>query len=128
MKISKISFGGYYPILKKYFREGLLPNVKYGIYGGELTADNVTIEHLIPSVNGGKTELGNIALATLENNHKRGHQPLYKVLTMDMVDEYLSQFEDVEFPGFSGDAYIAKLRANVKECLNQEKNQNKADK
>ena len=61
-------------------------------------------------------------IATLENNHKRGHQPLHKVLTMDMVDEYLSQFENVEFPGFSGDAYITKLRANVEQYLKQQKN------
>ena len=115
MNIAKISFNGYFPILKKYFREGYLPSVKYGIYGGELTPDNVTIEHLNPSCGGGKTALGNVALATYENNQKRGHKPLYEVLTMDMVDEYLAQFEFVELPGFSGDAYIAKLRANVEE-------------
>ncbi len=121
MNITKISFNGYFQILKKYFREGRLPNVKYGIYGGELTADNITIEHLNPLGCGGKTTLGNIALATYENNHKRGHKPLHQVLTMDMVDKYLAQFENVEFPGFSGDAYITALRANVNDCLKNQK-------
>ena len=40
-----------------------MPSVKYGLYGGELNIDNVSLEHLKPHSWGGKTEWGNLALA-----------------------------------------------------------------
>ncbi len=119
MFISNISFG-YRTILKEYFLKGLLPTVKYGIYGGELTQDNVTIEHLRPRCEGGGTELSNIALATWDNNHRRKNKPLCKVLTQNQADIYLKQFEDVDLPDFNGKQYINWVKGTLEKLLNSD--------
>ena len=47
MSISPVSFG-YSHKLKTLYKQGKLPSVVKGFYGGILTADTVTLEHLKP--------------------------------------------------------------------------------
>jgi len=63
---SNVSFG-YSSPLKTLYKKGKLP-VKYDFYGSKLTNKNVTLEHLKPHSQGGKTNLKNLVLATKENN------------------------------------------------------------
>ena len=67
---------GYSHKLKTLYKQGKLPTVKYGFYGGELTKDIVSLEHLQPHSKGGKTVLNNLVLATIENNNRRGNKSL----------------------------------------------------
>ena len=72
---------GYTTVLSKLFEEGQLPNVTKGFYGGELNIDPKSLqrasnEQLQPKSLGGSTQLFNIVLATVENNGKRGNEPL----------------------------------------------------
>lgn len=103
-----ISFG-YSHQLKTLYKEGKLPTVKYGFYGGELTKDIVSLEHLQPHSKGGKTVLNNLVLATVENNNKRGNKSLWEYLNPENVLKYLNQFIGVKTDGFNGDDYVRQI-------------------
>ena len=108
---------GYTSIIKTSWRKGLMPSVKIGIYGGQLTPKNITIEHVLPISKGGKTTLSNIALATYSNNIKRGSKPLRWFLDMDIFEKYLKQFEDIEIMNFNGNKYIEALTKTIERIL-----------
>ena len=112
----QVSFCQNHP-LKTLWLEHKLPSVRYGIYGGKLTPDTVTIEHLQPRSKGGKTTYNNIALATKLNNNRRSSHPLKNYLTDTMADEYLNQFRGVEVDDFSGDRYIRRVEPTIKRLL-----------
>lgn len=103
--------------LKTHWLKGHLPSVRYGIYGGELTPDTCTIEHLVPKSKGGRTTYNNIALATKLNNNRRSSHPLKNYLTATMADEYLNQFRGVEIDDFSGDRYIRRVEPTIRRLL-----------
>lgn len=112
----QVSFG-YSHYLKTYYLQGKLPTVKKGLYGGELTPETVSLEHILPKQRGGHTTLSNLALATKINNSYRGSKPLKEVLTPEQAQEYLSQFEGVQVDDFSGDVYIKKAGATINRLL-----------
>lgn len=97
---------GYSSILKKEWKAGRLPSVKYGLYGGKLNNKNLSLEHLQAKSNGGVSGLRNYALATKQSNWLRGNEDIRKFLTIDMVRKYLSQFIGVKTKKFDGDKYI----------------------
>lgn len=109
-----VSFG-YHSKLKTLYKKGLLPTVKKGFYGGELSNEVVTLEHLIPHSRGGATCLSNLVLATAENNFKRGNQYLFMFFKPDAAREYFDQFAGVRIKNFDGDKYVK----SVKKTLNR---------
>lgn len=110
-KVNNISFGYSHP-LKTLFKKGKLP-IKKGLYGGELTIDTVSLEHIIPHSQGGKTVLSNLALATKKNNNLRGDKPLKDFLTKEMLDDYIEEFEKINLPYFNGKKYIEELLKTI---------------
>ena len=110
---STISFTAYNSELKSLFKKGKMPSVTHGIYGDPIDADTVSLEHLEPHSLGGKTELGNLALANKFKNSKRGNNPLHWFLNWAMVEEYLSQF-NFSIKGFDGFSYQDKIRKTCK--------------
>jgi hypothetical protein len=68
-------------------------------------------------------------LATVENNNKRGNEPLSKFFNKQKADEYWEQFKDliVEYQQgkktkvFDGNRYAEESKATVKKILEQEK-------
>lgn len=106
-------------LLKGLFKRGKLPTVKKGLYGGDLTPETVTDEHIIPRSKGGSSRPGNIALATEKNNGGRGNDPLKQHLTEEQAEEYLEQFRDVEVPeeNFDGNSYIRKAWWSIQYAL-----------
>lgn len=133
IKIDTIPFG-YTTTLSKLFKEGKLPEVVKGFYGGELSLNPKSLkrasnEHLQPKSLGGATDLKNIVLATVENNSKRGNDLLSNYFSKEKADEYWKQFENliVEYQKgnktkiFDGNHYIEQSKATVKKILEQEK-------
>lgn len=115
--ISNISFGHKH-YLRQYYLQGKLPSVKVGLYGGRLTPENVTLEHITPESRKGRLTLFNLALATRENNHLRGNKPLEKSnLTLEKLNAYLAQFEHVKLPKLDGKEYIRKIRSITEKHL-----------
>ena len=132
IKSNDISFG-YTTIISKLFKEGKLPNVVKGFYGGVLNIkpnllQSVSNEHLQPVSKGGKTILKNIVLATVENNAKRGNEPLSSFFNKAKALEYWEQFKDliIEYKKgnktkiFDGNKYIEESIETVKNILKQE--------
>lgn len=87
-----VSFGSYQNILKTLYKKGQMPSVERGLYGELINPKTVSLEHLKPASWGGQTVLGNLALAHKDTNSARGSKPLKDVLTWDMLEDYLSQF------------------------------------
>lgn len=113
----QIVFGTAHPLKTEYLR-GHLPTVKVGLYGGILTPDTVTIEHLVPKVQHGRTTYSNLVLATKENNNRRGSLPLKRFVTEEQVQTYLNQFKGViTDTGFVGDCYIRRVEPTLKSLL-----------
>lgn len=113
-----ISFG-YKSVLKTYWLKGKMPSVTHGIYGSELTKDNITLEHLIPHSKGGKTTIGNLALSKNINNWVRSNQPISKFLDKDTFEAYCEQFKGVKLPLFDGDNYIKLITKTVERLFKE---------
>ena len=91
--------------------------VKYGFYGDELNKKNVTLEHLKPISQGGKTELKNLVLASADKNQERAARPLAEMIQWQYVGRYLEQFRDFRYENFDGNEYILKILKTIKELL-----------
>lgn len=133
IETNSITFG-YTTTISKLFKEGKLPSVVKGFYGGELelnpkSLQRMSNEHLQPKSLGGQTTLKNIVLATFENNSKRKNEPLSLFFKKEKADEYWAQFVDliVEYQEgkktkvFNGNRYVEDSKATVKKILEQEK-------
>lgn len=125
---------GYTTTISKLFKEGKLPSVVKGFYGGELNINPKSLqrasnEHLRPKSLGGQTTLANIVLATVENNSKRSNEPLSNYFNKQAADEYWKQFKDViiEYQKgnktkiFDGNKYVEDSKNTVKKILTEEK-------
>ena len=112
------TFGGYNSILKDMYKDGRLPSVKVGLYGGRLSKQTVSLEHIKPASKGGSTALKNMALATKDNNRLRGNRDINNYLTKAMLYNYLIQFKDliIKYKGkiFNGNNYITNIVSTLK--------------
>ena len=113
----EVSFG-YNHYLKTYWLQGKLPTVKKGMYGGVLKKkgkQKATLEHIKCYSQGSPTTLGNIAIATWENNNKRGCKPLQDVFNYEAMSIYLKQFKDVIVDKLDGNKYIKLILNTLKD-------------
>lgn len=117
---NNISFG-YKSILKTYWLEGKMPSVIHGFYGGKLTKDNITLEHIKPHSKGGRTALNNLALSVNIKNWSRGNSKLSNFFNIETFKEYCKQFEGIKLPDFNGDEYIKAITKTVERLLRQGK-------
>lgn len=116
-----IEFKGYPFIVKKLWRQGKLPTVKYGFYGDLLTPENVSAEHLIPhSKPHSTTTTDNLVLSSMANNIKRGNRPLCWYFSEENFAQYKDQFSGIKLPNFDGDAYNAMIEKKVRAILKEE--------
>ena len=101
--------------LKTYWRKGLLPTVKRGLYLDKLTQENLSIEHIQPKSKGGSNGFDNVALSSKDRNNLRGDKDIREFLTKEMVDIYCKQFEGVKIgKRFRGDTYIRMIKNTLK--------------
>ena len=107
--------------LKTAYKKGLMPEVKYGLYGELLTKDTVSLEHITPKSQGGGLTFDNLALASKLENNKRGTIPINQLVTKQMWVKYLKQFINVKNHLVNGISYIKgicrKQKINPKEVL-----------
>lgn len=115
--VSLISFLGYNSVLKKYYKSGQLPTVKYGFYGDELTKDTVSLEHLKPHSKGGHTNLSNLVLASRDQNAKRGNDDLKLHFKPDAAKRYLEQFIGIKLKRFDGNEYVQGILNTLNKLL-----------
>ena len=113
---------GYSHALKTAWKKGKIPQVKYGFYGERLTKKNISLEHLKPISQGGKTEWKNLVLASNKINNARGDKPLEQFLDLKAMARYLEQFKNIKVKGFDGNKYIAMILETVGGLINAQKN------
>lgn len=99
--------------LKTLWRKGKLPSVKRGLYNGILTKRSVSLEHLDCFCYSHNSNLSNLALATKENNWKRGNKDIREFLTPELAKKYLKQFENISIDGFDGNKYIEMVKTTL---------------
>lgn len=112
--VDTISFGYQHP-LKTLWKKELLPTVKKGFYGDELTMKTVSLEHLQPKSQGGKTSLDNLVLASRRTNNLRGNKPLQLFIIKQKAIEYFYQFINIKIKGFDGNKYIENVLNKLSE-------------
>jgi hypothetical protein len=108
---------GYSNPLKTLYKKGKFPKVEYGFYGDKLTKDTVTLEHLKPKSQGGKTELSNLVLVSANKNQERGVRPLEEMFNWDNAGRYFQEFKDVKVGNFDGNAYIKMIVKTIYELM-----------
>lgn len=109
---------GYSHALKTAWKKGQIPQVKKGFYGEKLTKKNVSLEHLKPISQGGKTQWQNLVLADNKINNARGDKPLSEFINYKAMGEYLEQFKNIKIKGFDGNRYIAMILETVGGLIN----------
>ena len=114
---NKISFQ-YNNIIKTLYIRGKI-KPRYGLYGDRLTKDTVSLEHIVPKSKGGKTETGNLALATKRMNNIRGNKPIGDFLTPENLSQYIEYFLNVKLPEFDGVKYVKALLKSINKALEE---------
>lgn len=109
---------GYSHPLKTAWKKGQLSQVKYGFYGERLTKKNISLEHLKPISQGGKTQWQNLVLADNKINNARGDKPLSEYINYKAMGRYLEQFANIKIRGFDGNKYIAMILETVGGLIN----------
>jgi hypothetical protein len=119
-KVAACPSFGYNSPLKTAWNKGLLPNVKRGLSGQPLTKQNISLDHLVPHCQGGKTTLDNLVLESKGVNNKRGCTPIEKLVTIGMVKDYLKQFEGQYNKYFSVDEYVGGIKKFFANLIDKE--------
>ena len=114
-----VSFGYTNKLKTLYLRGKIKP--KSGIYGDRLTKKTVSLEHILPKSLGGKTEIENLALASMRMNNARGNKPLREFLTPEALAKYIDQFINIKIPEFDGVKYVSNLLKTINKVLDMEK-------
>ncbi|MCQ2975145.1 MAG: hypothetical protein MJ211_10115 [Bacteroidales bacterium] len=130
MKINKLVTYpfGYSNILKTLYQQDKLP-IEKGFYGEKLTKDTVSLEHLKPHSQGGKTKLNNLVLADKFKNNQRSNKPLKEFFDPKKAKEYLDQFVNLIVPYnekgvkkvFDGNKYIQEVTETITNLLKNNK-------
>ncbi len=107
---------GYSHPLKTMFKKGQIP-ISKGFYGDDINPSTVSLEHLVPVSKGGKTELGNLVLASKTQNNRRGNQPLSKYFNPQAFLEYAEAFKRIKTKYFDGPRYIRAISKTIQDLI-----------
>ena len=88
--ISLNNFSGYHAPVKTLFLRGKFGDkVTKGFYGETITKRNVCLDHLDAHSKGGRSNWGNLVLASKFKNHKKGARPLHEFIDIEAAKAYL---------------------------------------
>lgn len=110
--LSPISFG-YKSILKSEYLNGNI-KLKKDITGNILTKDNVTLDHTIPKVRGGKSRLDNYSLMVDYINHRRGSKRLKDIIDLPSLIDYITVIINTKTRDFDGVEYLKSWLKNLR--------------
>lgn len=96
----------YKSVLKTEWLKGNMPSVKHDIGGNLLTKENVTNGHMLPVSKGGKTNLKNLTLETLNYNQMKGNKPFSWFFDIKNFMRYCDEMAKVDLPNFKGLDYV----------------------
>lgn len=112
--ISVVSFC-YKNRLKTAWKNGEIPELIHDFYDGTpLSKDTVTLEHLKPHSQGGKTTLTNLVLTSYSNNVKRGNKDIRDYINIEAARQYLEEAKKIKCKGINGEAYAKSIINRLK--------------
>lgn len=109
---NKIPFK-YNNILKREWLKGNMPSVKHDIGGNRLTADNLTLGHMLARSKGGTNDLYNFTLETAEYNCMKGNKPFSWFFDVKNFMQYCEEMSKVRLKNFDGLEYVKSIIANA---------------
>ena len=80
-------------IIKTEWLQGTIP-LERGFFGGKLTKQNVTLDHVQAKCKGGASNLSNYVLATAKNNGMKGKGDIFQYATKENTEAYFKVFEN----------------------------------
>ena len=124
---SNISFK-YSNILKTLYKQGKInpPDFYSGL---PLEKDTVSLEHLKPHSQGGRTQLSNLVLTSAKNNNDRGDKNLIGFFNPENAKKYFDYFTNLIVPYkekgkskiFIGDTYATQAKQTIISLLEKKK-------
>lgn len=115
--IQPISFCRKSPI-KTAYKEGTLPLQK-GFLGGDLTPENVSLDHMLAKSKGGKSKLSNYVLTTTKNNNLKADRDIFEFATKENTEQYFKAFEGVQLGKHTGEQYLSMISRTLRELWEQ---------
>ena len=116
MKVSltcNINFG-YRNILKTEWLKGNIPELKHDFYDGSLLQrDTLTLEHLLPHSQGGKTTSSNLVLTNCQNNFRRGNKDIRDYINIDAARKYIEEARQIKLKGLENyaNSIVSRLKS-----------------
>lgn len=120
---NNISFK-YSSILKTLYKQGKInpPDFYSGL---PLEKDTVSLEHLKPHSQGGRTQLSNLVLTSAKNNNDRGNKNLIEFFNPENAKKYFDYFVNLIVPYeekgkskiFIGDTYVSQAKQTIESLL-----------
>ncbi len=111
---TNINFG-YKHRLKTEWLKGNIPELVHDFYDGKpLDPKTVTLEHLKPHSQGGKTTLSNLVLTSYNNNIKRSNKDIRKYINIGVAKKYLEEAKKINIKGINGENYYKSLINRLK--------------
>jgi hypothetical protein len=100
-------------IIKTEWLNGNVP-LKKGFLGGELTPQNISIDHIKPRSQGGRSELSNYVLMTIENNGKKSSDDIFYYATKENTEQYFKAFEGIKLGKYQGEDYLKMISKTLR--------------
>lgn len=92
-------------ILKTEFNRGNIP-LKRDITGNKLKRGEASIDHTLPKIKGGSSNIYNYSLMNPVANNKRGAKPIKSFINIEALIEYIRVFLDVKTMDLDGIEYL----------------------
>lgn len=110
----------YHSKLMEAYKSGRL-KLKKGAYGGKLTPENASHEHIIPHSKGGADNMTNYIITTKELNHKRDVRPFKEVVQVEPLLEYFDAILNSKCDDFNRVQYIKDIIKTMLRALREGK-------
>lgn len=105
-------------IIKTEFQKGNIP-LKKGFLGGDLTIENVSLDHMLAHSKGGRSKLSNYVLMTMKNNNKKADKDIFEFATKENTEQYFKAFEGVRFGKYTGEQYLSMISRTLRNLWEQ---------
>lgn len=101
--------------LKTAWKNGEIPELIHDFYDGSLlSADTLTLEHLKPHSQEGKTSLSNLVLTSYANNMKRSNKDIRLFINKEAARQYLEEASKIKTKGINGESYVKSIINRLK--------------
>ena len=92
-------------IIKTQYQKGNIPLEK-DFFGGELTPETATLDHVLARSKGGRSKTSNYVILNVQNNCKKADKDIFEFATKEATEEYFKAFEGADLGKYTGGQYL----------------------